>query len=356
MNLKDKLSQVKQWVIQQVIWAEKELKDKDGAERKAAVVRKIDDMLILPWWAEWADEYVIGYLVDLVCEQLNMFTGRDIAILEGSEEQTEKLLVVMDAPAGEITARGVAQPETKGETMSDIDERLNALYKKYGILPEPAAKEEAQQVKHAAPAQAPKNAPTPTPSPSVNSDFKRAIAFSLKWEGGRNFDIIGGIPVIKGKSVNDRGGLTAYGITNSTLKYAHVSGVVKHADIVKLTRGEAEEIYRRNFWDRYSWGELPWPVSLCCLDCSINHGGFAWILQRALNVMDCKVTIDGKYGPQTRNALIKTAKDKPLALAGAICECRKKYYEQIIARAPNQAVFRTGWFNRVADLRKACGL
>ncbi len=48
MKICEKLNQIKQWVIQQVIWAEKELKDKSGAERKAAVVRKIDDILILP--------------------------------------------------------------------------------------------------------------------------------------------------------------------------------------------------------------------------------------------------------------------------------------------------------------------
>ena len=41
---------------------------------------------------------------------------------------------------------------------------------------------------------------------------------------------------------------------------------------------------------------------------------------------------------------------------GAICECRKKYYEQIIARSPSQAVFRTGWFNRVNALAKEAGV
>ena len=335
--MKEKLNQIKQWVIEQVIWAERELKDKDGELRKAAVIKKVDDMLVLPWWAEWADEFVIGYLVDLVCEKLNMFTTREIEKVEGLEP--EKLIAVVDAPIAEV-AKSAAKPES-------VDNRLNALYKQYGIMPdEPEQK----------PAETLKAAPKPQPQPKKQDDFERAIAFSLKWEGGRNFDIVGGKPVIKGKNVNDRGGLTAYGIINGTLKYAHAAGIVPHDDIAKLTQEEAKRIYRKNFWERYGWGELPWPVSLCCLDISINHGGFAWILQRALNAMECKVTIDGKFGPQTRNALVKIAKDKPLALAGAICECRKKYYEQIIARSPRQAVFRTGWFNRVNALAKEAGV
>ena len=337
MNLKDKLNQTKQWVIQQVIWAEKELKDKSGAERKAAVVRKIDDMLILPWWAEWADEFVIGYLVDLVCEKLNMFTTREIGQVEGLE--TEKLVAIVDAPITEV-AKSAAKPES-------VDDRLNELYRQYGIKPDVPTIEplKAEPIKRAAP-----------PQPQKEDEFERAIAFSLKWEGGRNFDIIGGIPVIKGKNVNDRGGLTAYGITNSTLKYAHAAGVVPHDDIAKLTQEEAKRIYRKNFWERYGWGELPWPVSLCCLDCSINHGGFAWILQRALVSVGHKVAVDGKFGNQTRGALIRAAQGDVQKLAVAICDCRKLYYDGIITRDPKQAVFKKGWYKRVDDLRKVCGL
>ena len=105
--------------------------------------------------------------------------------------------------------------------------------------------------------------------------FRQAIDFSLKWEGGRNFSIINGKPVVKGAAKNDMGGATAYGITWSTLKAAHKAGIVAHNDICKLILDEAREIYRKNFWDKYGWGLLDWPVCLCCLDCCINHGGFA---------------------------------------------------------------------------------
>ena len=333
--MKDKLNQIKKWVIEQVVWAERELKGKDGAMKRAAVIKKVDDMLVLPWWAEWADEYVIGYLVDLVCEKLNMFTIREIGKVEGLE--TERLVAVVDAPLSELAQ------VNRGSASMSVDDRLNELYKKYGITAdEPEQKPE--QVKKAA------------PQPQKQDDFERAIAFSLKWEGGRNFDIVGGKPVIKGKNVNDRGGLTAYGITNSTLKYAHAAGIVPHDDIAKLTQEEAKRIYRKNFWERYGWGDLPWPVSLCCLDCSINHGGFAWILQRALVSQGYEIKIDGKYGAQTRGVLVKAAQSDARKLAGLICDFRRDYYNRIILNDPKQAVFKRGWHNRVDALRKAAGV
>ena len=44
---------------------------------------------------------------------------------------------------------------------------------------------------------------------NAQEKFDRAIAFSLKWEGGRNFTIVNGRPVIKGTAKADLGGATA---------------------------------------------------------------------------------------------------------------------------------------------------
>ena len=180
-----------------------------------------------------------------------------------------------------------------------------------------------------------------------NEKFDRSIAFSLKWEGGRNFNIINGKPIIKGNAKADTGGATAYGITWATLKAAYKAGVVSHNDICKLTIDEAKLIYKRNYWDKYKWGELEWPVCLCCLDCCINHGGFASILQRA--VIDCgqSVVIDGKFGAKTFAAL--KACD-PQKLTKAIYEQRKIYYQKIVARNPSQKVFLNGWLRRANDM------
>ena len=84
--------------------------------------------------------------------------------------------------------------------------------------------------------------------------FERSIAFSLKWEGGQNFTVVNGKPVIKGAAKADAGGATAYGVTWATLKTAYKQGIVGHDDICKLTPDEAKLIYKKNYWDRYGIG------------------------------------------------------------------------------------------------------
>ena len=183
--------------------------------------------------------------------------------------------------------------------------------------------------------------------------FEKSIEFSLKWEGGQNFIIINGKPIVTGAAKADLGGATAYGITSATLKVAFMDGIVSHYDICKLTREEAKLIYKKNYWDKYGWELLEWPVCLCCLDCCINHGGFASILQRA--AIDCgqSVVIDGKFGPKTFAAL--RACD-PMTLAKAIYVQRKKYYEKIVARNPSQKVFLKGWMRRAEEMAKKAGV
>ena len=183
--------------------------------------------------------------------------------------------------------------------------------------------------------------------------FDRAIAFSLKKEGGRNFNIVNGKPVVKGYAKADAGGATAYGVTWSTLKTAYKSGIVAHDDICKLTPDEARKIYKAHYWDKYHWEELEWPVCLCCLDCCINHGGFASILQRA--AIDCgqSVVIDGKFGPKTFAALKACS---PQSLAKAIYEQRKKYYHKIVANKPSQKRYLKGWLSRADEMAKESGV
>ena len=87
--MKEMLKSVKKWVLEQVVWAEKNLKGKTGAEKRAAVVAKVDDMLALPWWLEWADGPVIGWLVDAACERLNWLTERMLQELVEAAESIE---------------------------------------------------------------------------------------------------------------------------------------------------------------------------------------------------------------------------------------------------------------------------
>lgn len=67
----DKFKGIINDVIEQVVWAERELRGKSGAEKKAIVIKKIDDLIVLPAALEWVDDILISYLVDLACDMFN---------------------------------------------------------------------------------------------------------------------------------------------------------------------------------------------------------------------------------------------------------------------------------------------
>ena len=92
--------QIKMWAVEQVMWAEKNLKGKSGEEKKAAVIKKLDDMIPLPSYLEWGDDIIIGKLVDMACEKLNTFAGHDFGSVTLTEQQEQKI------------ADEIADPET----------------------------------------------------------------------------------------------------------------------------------------------------------------------------------------------------------------------------------------------------
>ena len=69
------------------MWAEKNLKGKNGAEKRKAVVSKLDELIKLPSSLEWVDDGILGWLVDRVCDQLNELTRHNFGGIELSESQ-----------------------------------------------------------------------------------------------------------------------------------------------------------------------------------------------------------------------------------------------------------------------------
>lgn len=106
-SLKQAKENAKRMAVEYVIWAETELKGKTGAEKKAAVIKKLDDMITLPGWLEWLDDILIGLFVDKVCLVLNLLTGHDFAGLLLDSKQTETIVETADSnPDTASTAKG----------------------------------------------------------------------------------------------------------------------------------------------------------------------------------------------------------------------------------------------------------
>ena len=304
-------------VVECVVWAEKELSGKSGEEKKAAVKRKLDDMIPLPFYLEWADDLLIDYLIEVVCSQMNAITSRKVETVT----DVKKMAAVIDLPENVLL--------DEGSKDLSVDARLEELYRRYNLK----ADNEVVAV-----------APAVKAEGLGNAAFAKSIDFLLKWEGGYV------------DHPNDKGGPTNRGITVPVLKVAYAQGVVKHCDIKALTKEEAMAIYKKNYWNRHGWNELAWPVCAATLDISVNHGarGWALIVQRACNKLGAGLTVDGKYGAKSKAALWSLAKKEPKGLALAICEMKQDYYNRIVAGDESQKVFLKGWTNRVNALRSLC--
>lgn len=96
--------------------------------------------------------------------------------------------------------------------------------------------------------------------------------------------------VIEGGLVNDPddpGGLTKYGISQRAYPML---------DIANLTREQAIEIYRRDYWDKSHAGQLPVPVDAYVFDSAINQGA-GYAIKQLQEVVGTKP--DGIFGPIT---------------------------------------------------------
>ena len=112
------------------------------------------------------------------------------------------------------------------------------------------------------------------------ADFETLVKDLIEAEGGDELVT----------NVDDRGGLTKYGISQRA--YPDV-------DIASLTEEEAIEIYKRDYWDKFKIGTMPDKYKRDIFFNVVNSGSSAIRdLQQALGV-----TVDGAVGPETRGAL-----------------------------------------------------
>lgn len=150
-------------------------------------------------------------------------------------------------------------------------------------------------------------------------DFERAVSIIIDLEGGYV------------NHPNDPGGETKYGISKRA--YPHIY-------IPTLTKAEASEIYKRDYWARIQGDALPPKTRLVIFDAAVNQGpGFAVATAQA--VVGAKP--DGKVGPATIAALHACPPDLFL----------RKYMERRLGRyraLKEWNVFGLGWVKRLLDV------
>lgn len=140
----------------------------------------------------------------------------------------------------------------------------------------------------------------------------------------------------------DPGGATNFGITIGTLSNWRGRKVSKR-EVKELTREEAMQIYKAQYWNTIRADELPMGVDYCCYDYSVNSGPSrsAKELQRVVGA-----SVDGVVGLETLGRIRECGKT-PSEIVNEICDRRLRFMQ----RLDTWPTFGTGWSRRVADVR-----
>lgn len=147
--------------------------------------------------------------------------------------------------------------------------------------------------------------------------FEDAVEVILEHEGG----------YVNNKF--DDGGETNFGISKRAYP---------NLDIENLTRQDAINIYKSDYWDAYRLDEIVDPLRLIFFDAIVNHGatGATRILQSAVGV-----ETDGLLGPKTIDAIYASHN-----VVSKFAYARWRFY----AQHSKWTVFGQGWTKRLFDV------
>jgi hypothetical protein len=139
--------------------------------------------------------------------------------------------------------------------------------------------------------------------------FDAALRFTLRWEGG------------KVDHPSDRGGRTAYGITQRRYDAWRRELGQPVRDVWLIEKQEMRTIYERHYWRPVA--DLAWPLAAAAFDFAVNSG----------------VSRARRYLPPDRSLTV-------------YLDAREAFFHRIVARDASQRVFLRGWLNRMAALRR----
>ncbi|MEM1374286.1 MAG: holin-associated N-acetylmuramidase [Pseudomonadota bacterium] len=160
---------------------------------------------------------------------------------------------------------------------------------------------------------------------------------------------------------DDPGGATNFGVTIHTMRRLGLDldgdGAVTSADVRRLSRAQAVDIFLKHYFEDPRIGDLPSMLQASVFDMQVNAGSNAIkILQRLLVKMGFDVTVDGSLGPQTLAAAARAAVAAPDHIADAYgIERRNYYYALADSRAKSRKYARRrdggkgGWITRAEE-------
>ena len=138
-------------------------------------------------------------------------------------------------------------------------------------------------------------------------------------------------------------------------------GDVDTADVKRLTRANAIDIFIKHYFEGPLIAELPAPLHATVFDMYVNAGTQAVkLLQRLLNKMGLEAQVDGVIGPQTVGATARAIAMAPDHLVDAYGIERRNYYFALADRRPKSRKYartraggKGGWIKRAESFMAA---
>ncbi len=173
------------------------------------------------------------------------------------------------------------------------------------------------------------------------SNFEKALDLVLQSEGGFSINLFD-----NGNKLPDgRQGCTNKGITQNSWE-EFVGHPVTHNDMRNLTHEQIAKFYKAKFWKLAKCDELPSGVDYVVFDFAVNSG-----VGRAIKTLQQTISVqaDGLIG---RITLSKLDEYNPMAFISKFSEKKIEFYQDLVARKPDQQIFLKGWLNRVSSVRQ----
>lgn len=173
--------------------------------------------------------------------------------------------------------------------------------------------------------------------------FDASFKHLLEWEGGY------------GNNPHDAGGATNLGVIQEEYDHFRDRKGFPRQSVRNISHDEAQEIYKTEYWDATSCGELDQGVANCLFDGDVNSGdrrGVRW-LQEAINELSGSevLAVDCACGPRTIAAANVLA---PSPLIDAMLNLRLAFMHVARNSKTGEALWPTfghGWQRRIDGVR-----
>lgn len=160
---------------------------------------------------------------------------------------------------------------------------------------------------------------------------------------------------------DDPGGATNHGVTIHTMRRLGLDltgdGRVDAADVRRLTRAQAVDIYIDHYFHRPGLAALPAALQATVFDMHVNAGAQAIrLLQKLLTEMGYPCAVDGKLGPRTLRAAHLAMEAFPEQVPDAYGIARRDYYYALADARPASRKYarrrdggKGGWITRAEE-------